>query len=287
MQFVFEAIGTHWQIDIYETLDSSRAAALQDKIRGRIAVFDAHYSRFRSDSLVTTMSQTRGAYTLPGDAKLLMDLYQDLYTRTNGLLTPLIGNLIADAGYDATYTLIQTKELTAPLAWDDAIHYAHPILMIKQPVLIDFGAAGKGYLIDIVGELMEAEGVMSYCIDAGGDIRHRGSEAIRVGLENPFNTSEVVGVYPLHNKSLCGSAGTRRAWGVHNHIFNPSTRESVTDIVATWVVAENTRVADALATCLFLVQASVLVEAYQFEYFLVRSDGTFEKSDNFSGEVFG
>jgi thiamine biosynthesis lipoprotein len=287
MQFVFEAIGTHWQIDIYEALEPSRAAALQESILERIAVFDAHYSRFRSDSLVTNMSHTAGVYTLPEDAKLLFDLYQDLYTRTNGLLTPLIGNLIADAGYDAVYTLVQTKELTAPLAWDEAVHYVHPTLTIKQPVLIDVGAAGKGYLIDIVGELMEAEGVMQYCIDAGGDIRYRGSEAIRVGLENPFNTSEVVGVYALHNKSLCGSAGTRRAWGAHNHIFNPSTQESVTDIVATWVVTESTRVADALATCLFLVPASTLADAYNFEYLLIRSDGSFEKSNNFLGEVFG
>lgn len=287
MQLVFEAIGTHWQIDIYDSLDATQLAQLQDKILARIDVFDRDYSRFRSDSLVTTMSQARGVYTLPDDAKLLFDLYQDLYTRTGGLLTPLIGNLIADAGYDATYTLVQTKELSAPTAWEDAIEYAHPTLTVKQPVLIDVGAAGKGYLIDIVGELMEAEGVTSYCIDAGGDIRHRGSEMIRVGLENPFDTTEVIGVYPLHNKSLCGSASTRRAWGVHNHIFNPSTRASVTDIVGTWVVAESTRVADALATCLFLVPASTLTDAYNFEYALIRSDGSYEKSDAFSGEVFG
>lgn len=287
MQFVFEAIGTHWQIDIYETLESSKVVALQEAILKRIAVFDSHYSRFRSDSLVTTMSEAPGAYILPDDAKLLFGLYEDLYTRTGGLLTPLIGTLIADAGYDAAYTLVQTKELTIPLAWDEAIEYAHPILTIKQPILIDVGAAGKGYLIDIIGELVEAEGVRSYCIDAGGDMRHRGSEAIRIGLENPFNTTEVVGVYSLHNKSLCGSAGTRRAWGIYNHIFNPAIRASVTDIVATWVVAESTLIADALATCLFLVPASTLIDAYQFEYLLIRSDGSFEKSGGFLGEIFG
>ena len=68
--------------------------------------------------------------------------------------------------------------------------------------------------------------------------------------------------------------------------MNPKTLSYPKDIIAVWVVAEKAMVADALTTCLFFVPASTLAGAYDFEYMLVRSDHSTEKSDGFSAEVF-
>jgi thiamine biosynthesis lipoprotein len=212
--------------------------------------------------------------------------------KTGGLVTPLIGNLISDAGYDAKYSLKQRKELEAPPTWDEALEYKHsdkghpPILIVKRSVLLDFGAAGKGYLIDIVGEVLESNGISRYCINAGGDILYKNKTPLRVGLEDPENMDKVVGVCNLEGGSICGSAGNRRKWGKFTHIINPKTLESPTDIIAVWVTAKTALVADALATCLFFVPASALVGAYDFEYVLIRKDRSFEKSDHFPGELF-
>lgn len=284
--FRFDAIGTSWQIDIYQELQEAQEKVLLSAIKERIDSFDKTYSRFRADSLVTTMSQEVGEFVLPDDAKDLFSLYEDIYNRTHGLVTPLIGNLISDAGYDAQYSLVKKLELQTPLEWNNAIVYDYPNITIKQPVILDFGAAGKGYLIDIVAKVIEEHDISAYCVDAGGDMIHRGSEAIRVGLENPSDLEQVVGVYPLKNKSLCGSAGNRRAWGDFTHIINPETKTSPTEIVAVWTIAHSTIVADILATALFFVPASVLTDGYDFEYVLVRSDGSIEKSASFSGELF-
>ena len=65
------------------------------------------------------------------------------------------------------------------------------------------------------------------------------------------------------------------------------------DIIAVWVVAKSAMLADAIATCLFFVDAKKLIEVdefgktYSFEYLLIRSDRSFEKSPGFKGEVFG
>ena len=40
---------------------------------------------------------------------------------------------------------------------------------MKQAAMLDFGAAGKGYLVDIVGQVLENHGIKNYVIDAGGD----------------------------------------------------------------------------------------------------------------------
>lgn len=284
-QFTFEAIGTRWQIDIYEALLPDREVALLVNIRERIDRFDQTYSRFREDSLVTKMSKEPGVYDLPDDAGLMIHLYFDLYKRTHGLMTPLIGNLIATAGYDANYTLKQHGELEKPLPWEEAIEYKDGKLIVKKPVLLDFGAAGKGYLIDLVTRVLDEGGIYAYCIDAGGDILKKGGGALRVGLENPSNTKEVIGVVTLENGSLCGSAGNRRVWDKFTHIMNPETLESQKNILAVWVYAKNAILADALATALFFVGTEVLRD-YEFEYALVRDDYSLEKSKGFNAEFF-
>ncbi len=286
-QFNFDAIGTGWQIDIYIELSKSDEDLLFSNIKERIDIFDKHYSRFRSDSLVTLMSQKEGEYDMPEDSKDLFEIYYDIYLKTNGLVTPLIGNLISDAGYDAQYTLQRKRELVMPPTWEDTVEFKLPKLKIKKPVLLDFGAAGKGYLVDIISKLLEEKGYTSYCIDAGGDIYYNGGNFIRIGLESPNNLEEVIGVCELYSSSsICGSAGNRRAWQNFTHIINPRTLSSPTNIIATWVMSKKTIVSDMMATCLFFVEPEKLKGDYDFEYLILYRDGAFRKSDNFKGEVF-
>lgn len=286
-QYVFEAIGTHWQIDIYQDISLEQQQALETAIRQRIAVFDKDYSRFREDSLVTAMSHNAGDYTLPEDALALFVFYKQLYDLTDGLVTPLVGNLLSDAGYDAQYSLQQKKALSAPPSWQEALAYDHPKLTITQPVLLDVGAAGKGYLIDIVALVLEAHGISAYCVDAGGDMIHRNTSPIRVGLEDPGDTSKVIGVATLQNKSLCGSAGNRRAWGNMHHIIDPVSLQSPTTIRAVWVLAETTMLADGLTTALFFVSPEALSDVFSFEYLIVRDDYSVEQSSAFPAALFG
>ncbi len=282
-----------WQIDIYENLQEAREAEIFSIIRNRIETFESHYSRFRDESIVTKISKVKvgdstgdRTFVLPSDAEKMFNIYKYLYILTNGLFTPLIGGVLSDFGYDSKYSLQAKSEIEKAPTWDEVMEYNYPKLLIKKPALLDFGAAGKGYIIDIIGELFEENNINEYCIDAGGDIRHRNNNVIRVGLENPEDTNQVIGVCELGNESICGSAGNRRAWGTVNHIMNPKTLESSSEIIAVWVTAKNTMLADALTTCLFFVPASILTLHYQFEYILLRKDFSIEKSANFSGEFF-
>ena len=285
-QFNFKAIGTSWRIDIYDKLDAEQENEIRSRVMERIELFDKAYSRFRSDSLVTEMSRKTGTYELPADADPMMTLYRDLYELTDGYVTPLIGNLISDAGYDAKYSLVQTKKLEVPPRWEEAMEYINPMLTIKKPVLLDFGAAGKGYLVDLVGEVFELNHVKEYGIDAGGDILHRGANPIRVGLEDPERKEEVIGVCTLKNGSICGSAGNRRVWGTFNHIIDPKSLSSPTDVIAVWVVADSALIADGLTTCLSFVSPEKLLNKYKFEYVIVHKDRSVDVSPDFPGEVF-
>jgi FAD:protein FMN transferase len=278
--YSFEAIGTHWKVDANEGIPTL-------EVKDFIDQFDRDYSRFRDDSLVTKISRKKGIYTLPKNAKLIFHFYEKLYKLTSGAITPLIGSVMVQAGYDAKYSLM-AKKLTRPPKWEDIISYEYPKLVVRKPILLDFGAAGKGYLIDLVGSLLKKNGVKNFCIDAGGDILYssKKGERLRVGLEHPDNTSQVIGVTEILNESICGSAGNRRRWGKFNHIINPHTLKPIADIKATWVIAKEAMIADGLATALFFVKPERLIKDFTFEYFIVYKDFSFSKSENFKGEIF-
>jgi thiamine biosynthesis lipoprotein len=281
----FEAIGTHWQIDV--TLDSAKIPPLQASIAERIEDFDRTYSRFRADSLVTNISITSGTYRFPDDAKKLMDFYKMMYELSHGVVTPLIGRALEEAGYDASYSL-RPQEIHTPFSWDESIAYNYPLLDVKRPVMLDFGAAGKGYLVDIISELIAAAGASAYCVDGGGDMFYRTTteRTLPVGLENPRDASEAIGVVQLINKAICGSAGNRRAWGKYHHILDPRTLESPDHVQATWVVADTALIADGLTTCLFFMEPDQLTQYFSFEYLIVYKDDSYAQSKHFPGEIF-
>lgn len=288
MKFEFEAIGTGWQIDIKEDLSKVREVSLLEKIKSRVDIFDKDYSRFREDSLVTKMSKESGEYKMPEDFDKMFSLYKKAYEITEGLVTPLIGQVLVDSGYDAEYSLVKKDVLTKVRPLQEVVDWNKPKLTLKEPALLDFGACGKGYLVDIVSEIIEEEGIKSYCVDAGGDMKQRSenNDGLRIGLEHPEDFSMVIGTIELKNKSLCGSSGNRRKWADMHHIINPETLSSPMNILAVWVIAKTTILSDILTTCLVFVLPEIMEKSFDFEYLILNSDYMISKSEGFDVELF-
>lgn len=285
-EWTFSALGTQWWIGVYEPLRADIITRLKKTIAERIELFDRTYSRFRPDSLVARIANNSGTYRLPPDGARLFALYRRLYKLSNGLVTPLIGQVLADAGYDAHYSFTPGA-LTKPLPWDDVLAVHDNILVARQPILLDVGAAGKGYLVDIVSELLARNGVARFCVDASGDLRcHRLQGPLRIGLEHPSNPDQVIGIADLQHGALCGSAGNRRAWGAYHHIINPQTLESVRNVRAVWTTARNALVADGLATALFFVPPERLTPHFRFSYCMIYGNGTVQMSKHFPATLF-
>lgn len=286
VEWTFSALGTQWWIGVYEPLRANILIHLKKIIAERIELFDRTYSRFRPDSLVARIANKAGTYRMPPDGARLFAFYRRLYKLSNGLVTPLIGQVLVDAGYDAHYRFTP-RALTKPPLWDDVLAIHDTILVAKQPILLDVGAAGKGYLVDIVSELLARNGVTQFCVDASGDLRSQGLQGpLRIGLEHPDNPDQVIGVANLQHGAICGSAGNRRAWGVYHHIINPQTLESVRNVRAVWTTAHSTLIADGLATALFFVPPDCLASHFRFSYCIVYGNGTVHMSKRFPATLF-
>ncbi|MBD6618775.1 hypothetical protein FNW02_23845 [Komarekiella sp. 'clone 1'] len=288
--FAFEAIGTQWQIETHDPLNSQ----LQQCILDRIRQFDATYSRFRPDSLVSCVAAAPdgGCFNFPNDSITLFDLYDRLHKATGGAVDPLVGYELELLGYDPTYSLTPASDIAEMrdrerATWSKDILRDGTSLVTQRPHTIDVGAAGKGYLVDIISEILHETGLTQFIVDGSGDLRYRGELSIQVGLEHPFDPQMVIGVANLQNRSLCASAVNRRTWGNgFHHILDARTSIPVQDVVATWVIADDAATADGLATALFFTSADRLAESFQFSYVRMFADGRTEISPNFDGKLF-
>lgn len=277
----FEAIGTHWRIDTREALP----APIADAVSARVARFDRDWSRFRDDSRVAALA-TPGRHRLADDAGPLLAFYRDLFEATAGRVTPLVGRTLEALGYDAAYRLRAADDIPSVPAWDAAIAWDGEHLDVVKPVVLDVGAAGKGYLVDLVSDLLADAGIDEHIVDASGDLRSRGVP-MRIALEHPLDPRRAVGIAELTDGAFCASATTRRAWGdgLH-HVIDPLTGLPTRGVLATWVLAPTALVADGIATALFFDPDPEFVARATSGFARMFDDGTVEVSPDFPGERF-
>jgi len=102
-RFAFDALGTRWEIVTSRRL----CARVRQRLLDRVAAFDAVFSRFRSDSLVSKAAGAPdgGRFEFPEEAQALFGLYDLLHAATNGAVDPLVGRDLELLGYDAVYSL--------------------------------------------------------------------------------------------------------------------------------------------------------------------------------------
>ncbi|HEY0259192.1 MAG TPA: FAD:protein FMN transferase [Lacisediminihabitans sp.] len=282
-ELAFPAIGTRWSIESRQPIDGP----LEARIRDRVEDFDRTYSRFRADSLVTAVAGSGGEHRFPDDSTALFDLYDRLFDSTEGAVTPLVGRSLERLGYDAAYSLRRNGEDLAPADWATEVTRDGALVTTRSPVLIDVGAAGKGYLVDLVGEILRENGVHEFVIDASGDLLVSETEPRRIALEHPLDPSLAIGVAELEHGSICASGSNRRVWGTGlHHIVDGRTGAPTTEVIATWAIAETALVADGLATALFFTEPGGLAEIFDFDYVRMFASGRFDRSIDFPGEMF-
>ncbi|TYC99656.1 FAD:protein FMN transferase [Arthrobacter echini] len=281
--FGFEAIGTSWRVDSGRALPAAQRSELL-----RLAEdYDALYSRFRADSGITRLATIGGSLPLPPHGDALGRLLRSLHELTDGAVSPLIGERLAEQGYDAAYSFVPTTTPSPARVWDDLLDWTAGTVTVREPALLDVGAAGKGQLVDLMLEYLVAEGHDDVIVDASGDMRRSGPGSITVGLEHPFDPSLAIGTLDLGTGALCASASNRRVWGdgLH-HVIDARTGRCVDTVVATWVLGADAMTADGLCTALFFADPAVLSRSFDFDYVLMYSDGRARYSDPLPGALF-
>lgn len=135
----------------------------------------------------------------------------------------------------------------------------------------------KGWAIREAAARLRAAGFEHFSVNAGGDIASSGKNAQgeewSVGIENPFNRTEIVKVVYLRGKGMATSGSYIRG----AHIYNPhAPKEALDDIVSLTVIGPDVEQADILATAAFAMGRAgiAFIEARDgFEGYMIDRNG--------------
>ena len=266
-KFGFRAMGTRCEITVGA---ESRVTAEQFKqaaIRW-VAEFEAKYSRFLPDSLVSRINQNAGVEWMEIDEETerFFTLCQELYFFTRGAFDPTALPLIRLWDWKATPPVIPT---------DAAIAAARELVGLRKiqrrkgavflphaGMCIDFGGIGKEYAVDRVTEIAIEHGIKNALIDFGQDVRvlgqAPGKPAWHIGLEDPSAPGKCWTGVAVRNMAVATSGDYLRCFTANGrrsgHILDPRTGRPVDNgCRAVSIIAPSCTVAGVLATTAFIL----------------------------------
>jgi FAD:protein FMN transferase len=285
--FTYEVMGTVWKVTLYEAISEDVAIRLEKNISEKLRVFDGLYSRFKDTSLITELSKKTGLFEVPDDLVKILRIYKRFYHVSEKKFTPCIGNLLEDVGYDDNYSLREKDTKRNVPDFDTTVVVIDDThIELHESVLLDIGAIGKGYFVDVLTEYLRECGYTEFLVDGSGDVYFESKgDSIKVGLEHPGDTSQIVGMVEMRKGAMCSSAASRRSWGKYSHYIDPESKESPTVIIATWVMSESTALSDALSSLLFFVAPEVIVDV-SFSYCIMNHENKIKKSPDFLATFF-
>lgn len=168
-------------------------------------------------------------------------------------------------------------------------------LSLPSGVQIDFGGVAKGYTSQKVMDIYQKHHLTGGLADLGGNIQVTGSKPDgspwRVGIEDPADTSALLGILTLSEDSTVITSGGYERYLVdqdgkrYPHIIDPSTGYPVeNDLSSVSIICKDGALADGLSTSLCVMGKEKAISFWkahndQFDMVLFDTDQTITISD--------
>ncbi len=249
-RFDCEGIGTKWW---FELLDQPTFPAhLKTNIRTTIDQFNKDYSRFVPSSYIGRLNTLKVVDHPPSELRDMLLFARDMFYESKGSFNVSIGGKLHAQGYG-------TRELAAVIdehVWDK-ITIDDNRITIPENVVVDNGGFGKGWLIDKLGKVFRNNGYDQFIINGGGDMLVSSDTPIQIGLEDPSDTSKLIGSIRISRGALAASSNNKRQWThdgeTFSHIIDPRFgHEASVFPSGTFVKADTALMADTMATILLI-----------------------------------
>ena len=250
--FTTEGLGTRWIIELING-ETDFPPALAKRLKAAITSFDENYSRFKEHSFFCQLNRYSVLLKPPKELVDMFAFAHKMHTATEGAFDISVGGSLQELGYG---TPSKAKGIY-PGFWQETA-YSTDELRIPIGAAVDLGGYGKGWLIDMLGVLLEQEGHPYYVIYGGGDILVSAKQPIELGLEHPYDPQKIIGTTHIKNGSLAVSSIVKRRWvkdgTSYHHIIDPATNKpSSNGVVTTYVKGASALIADTLSTIILLL----------------------------------
>ncbi len=244
------------------------AAAACAAAEAEVRRIEHKYSRYRADSVISTVNARagRGGVAVDAETAQLLDFAAELHRQSDGLFDITSGCLRRAWDFKAgrepspdTLAVVLARVGWHRVQWDGrAIGLPH------QGMEIDLGGIGKEYAADRAVATLQALGLRHGFVNLGGDLRVLGPRPDGMpwsfAVQHPRREREVCGRIALRTGALATSGDYERFFITPDgrrccHILDPRTGQPVRHWQAVSVVAPLCIAAGALATMAMLIGA--------------------------------
>ena len=277
-RLTFPALGTTCEVQ-YVCDDPATAGTFERAAVGWVQTFEAKYSRFRADSLVSRINAAAGREWVEVDEEMeqLMKLCDSLSFLTQGILDPTTLPLIRLWNYKAERPTIPSDAMIAGalrlVGWSKVQRAPGKVFLPEPGMALDFGGFGKEYAVDIVAQMAGLHGISCVLVDFGHDLRSIGNPpgrpAWHIGLEDPRRPGNAAGSLALTgNRGVASSGDYVRQFTIDGrrfgHILDPRTGRPVANgCTQATVIAGTCLHAGVLSTTAFVLGVPKGIEFIQ------------------------
>ncbi|MBF6022689.1 FAD:protein FMN transferase [Lysobacter niastensis] len=259
-------MGTTWSAKLLTRADA--LPALERGIQARLDEVVAQMSTWEADSDLSRFNHAAQgtSHLLPPELCTVLGAALDLARDTAGAYDPTVGPLVNLWGFgpDGARTEAPAAQALAVargrIGWQ-RVQFDPLTRTAVQPgdCHVDLSSIAKGYGVDRVADYLIAQGIASFLVEVGGELRGHGRKpddsAWQVAVEMPQDETATVAVVALEGLSIATSGDYRRYFGEgiarYSHTIDPRTGSPVAHgLASVTVLHPQCMHADALATAL-------------------------------------
>lgn len=263
----FHALGTGCAV-LFRHDDDSVARAFVAEALGWLTRFEAKYSRFKPDSIVSRINDRAGREWVAVDEETstLLDLAGRMHDLTGGILDAAILPLLRLWDWKTVHTrLPDRREVDAAMelcGWRQVRREPGRVFLPREGMGLDFGGFGKEFAVDRVIAIARAHGIRDAMVDLGRDLFAMGGNGRHpfwhVGIEDALRPGACIGGLAVSGQAVCSSGSYARRFehdGVwYGHILDPRTGWPVRHgLAGVTVLAPDCLMAGIHATAVFVM----------------------------------
>ncbi|WP_212745893.1 FAD:protein FMN transferase [Sinomonas susongensis] len=247
-------------------------------LRSFVAQVDEACSRFRPDSELSRLQRAGGGVASPLLASLIRTAL-DAAERSNGDVTPTLGNELADLGYGPRVEGGIIERVLPSESWRAVRVDDDGVLTLPPGVALDLGATAKAAAADSAAREIHERWGTSVLVSLGGDLATAGPDAWEVFVQDlpgdPCTQVRLGGGWAMATSSTQKRRWRSGALELH-HILDPRTSLPAERVWRSVSVAAPDCVSANLASTAAIVRgerALPWLRALGYPSWLVREDG--------------
>ena len=265
----FRAMSTQCQVKLHG-VSASVARDFQRDAVAWVGQFEARYSRFIPDSLISRINAAAGEHWVEVDPETdrLFNLCQELFFFTRGSFDPTALPLIKLWNWKASPPVLPNdadiQATRALVGWSKLERRPGGIFLPQPGMALDLGGIGKEYAVDCVMNMAIARGIPNVLVDFGQDVRALGHAPDKkfwwVGLDDATAPGKCWAGVAITDHAVATSGDYLRNFKInarrYGHILDPRTGyPAFNDCRAVSIIAPSCTIAGLLSTSVCILGA--------------------------------